>query len=116
MEQVQLCQCERPIRVRNVICVTMVRYWVCRHELLYRLKSVGGECKMDAHLWSRLSDVYDGWYCRDAGFPLVVRWSGMLHGLRGIKGSMYLLGSWRCEHVLYIIPSLCEGVLMDQGI
>ena len=40
----------------------------------------------------------------------------MLLGLRGIKGSMYLLGSCRCEHVVYIIPSLCEGVLVNQGI
>ena len=29
---------------------------------------------------------------------------------------MYLLGSGRCDHVLDIIPSLGEGVLVNQGI
>ena len=40
----------------------------------------------------------------------------MPHGLRIVKGGVYLLGSCRCEHLLYLIPSLCEGVLVDQGI
>ena len=84
----QLCQCERPVRVWNVLCSTMVRHWVCLHELLYRLKSVGGECKIDDH--GRVFSIggcggRDGY---DAGILLVLRWSGVLHGLRGVKGCM----------------------------
>ena len=37
----------------------------------------------------------------------------MLHGLRRVKGRMYLCVSSRYEYCLYIVPSLCEGVLMD---
>ena len=87
-----------------------------RHDQLYRLKSVRGKGKIDDHLWSWLSVVGDRRYCRDAGVPLVGRWSGILHGLRGIKGCMQLVGLCRYEHVLYIILSLCEGVLANQGI
>ena len=40
----------------------------------------------------------------------------MLHGLRIVKGRVYLLVSSRVECCVYIIPSLSEGVLVDEGI
>ena len=40
----------------------------------------------------------------------------MLHGLRVVKGRVYFLVSSRVERYLYIIPSLSEGVLLDEGI
>ena len=49
IEEVQLCQCKRPCRMGDVRCGTMVRCRMCRNELLYRLSSVGGECKIDDH-------------------------------------------------------------------
>ena len=116
MYSVQVCQWQWQGRVRNVWCGVKVWCWCCCHDLLYRLKSGGGEGKCDEHSLSRSGDFGDGWVCRDAGFVLGARWSFMLHGLRGIKGCMDLLGSCRYEHVLYLIPSLCEGVLVDQGI
>ena len=100
----------------DVRCGTMVRCRMCRNELLYRLKSVGGECKIDDHDRVLASGDGVGRDARDAGILVYWQWSFMRHWLRGIKGSMYLLGSWRCDHELDIIPSLCEGVLVNQGI
>ena len=47
---------------------------------------------------------------------VITRWSGVLHGLRVVKGRVYLLVSSRCECCLYIVPSVCKGVLVNQGI
>ena len=83
MDEMQVCHCQRQGRMGEVRCGAR-----CRQDLLYRLKSVGGKVKGDDHFLSRSSDVCDGWYCRDAGILLVLRWSGVLHGLRGVKGCM----------------------------
>ena len=111
-----MCHWQCQGRVGNVRGDVMVWCRCRRHDLLYRLKSVRGKGKIDDHFWSRLSDVGDGRYCRDDGFPFVVRWSVVLHRLRRVKRWMELCVSSCSECCLYIVPSVCEGVLMNQGI
>ena len=57
VEAVHLCHCKRQGRVENVCRGTLMRYWCCCKDLLYRRKSVCGKGKIDKHVWLRSSDV-----------------------------------------------------------
>ena len=54
---VHVCHCKWHGRVENVCRGTLMGWWRCGKDLLDRLNSGGGKCKVDEHGWCRSSDI-----------------------------------------------------------